>query len=93
MTTSPEKSNPQNDDVERQPTNASAESPEAPFSIFTTGQKQLIVFLAATAGVFSPITGSIYFPALNILAQDYHVSNSLINLTVTTYLVRCDSAA
>jgi TRAP-type uncharacterized transport system substrate-binding protein len=32
------------------------------------------------------MTGSIYFPALTTIANDLNVSNSQINITVTTYL-------
>ena len=66
-------------------------APDPPYSIFTPRQKKLIVFWAGTAGIFSPLTGSIYYPVLTVLARDYHVSNALINLTVTTYLVRANS--
>jgi hypothetical protein len=37
---------------------------------------------------FSPFTAQIYFPALTSIAKDLHVSNSKINLTMTTYMVR-----
>lgn len=59
----------------------------APYSIYTTRQKRFIVFMAAFAGLFSPISGTIYFPALNPLSEDLHVSNGLINLTLTSYMV------
>ena len=59
----------------------------APYSIYTTQQKRFIVFMASFAGLFSPISGTIYFPALNPLSEDLHVSNGLINLTLTSYMV------
>ena len=58
-----------------------------PHSIFTTNQKRFIVFMASWAGFFSPVSGQIYFPALNSLARDLNVSNSLINLTLTSYMI------
>lgn len=57
------------------------------YSSFTKGQKQYIVFLTAFGGLFSPLSGNIYFPALNALAKDLKVSNQLINLTLTTYMI------
>ena len=57
------------------------------YSVFTKSQKIFIVFMASWAGFFSPVSGQIYFPALNALARDLHVSNSLINLTLTSYMV------
>lgn len=56
-------------------------------SVFTRNQKRFIVFMAAWAGFFSPVSGNIYFPALNPLAEDLNVSNTLINLTLTSYMV------
>jgi predicted MFS family arabinose efflux permease len=47
----------------------------------------LMVVFAAIAAFFSPLTASIYLPALNTLAKDLNVSNSQITLTITTYLV------
>ncbi|CEJ59233.1 hypothetical protein PMG11_07864 [Penicillium brasilianum] len=57
------------------------------YSAFTISQRRFIVFMASWAGFFSPVSSQIYFPALNTLAQDLHVSNSLINLTLTSYMI------
>lgn len=56
-------------------------------SVFTRNQKLFIIFMASWAGFFSPVSGQIYFPALNALSKDLNVSNSLINLTLTSYMV------
>ena len=56
-------------------------------SIFTENQKRFIVFMASWAGFFSPVSGQIYFPALNALSADLKVSNTLINLTLTSYMI------
>lgn len=50
----------------------------------------LVLTLVNAAGVgsfFSPFTANIYFPALNALGQDLHVSSGLINLSLTTYMI------
>lgn len=70
--------------MQRTQTSASV---EPPFSIFTIHQKRFIVFMASWAGFFSPVSANIYFPALNALAQELHVSSSLINLTLTSYMI------
>lgn len=57
------------------------------YSSFTLWEKRLIVLGASLAAFFSPLTAQIYFPALNILQQDFHVTSSQINLTVTTYMI------
>ena len=58
-----------------------------PFSIFSRWEKTIYVYTASLAGFASPVSSSIYYPALNLLARDLHTSLSNINLTITTYLV------
>lgn len=57
------------------------------FSVFTVNQKRAIVTTGSFASFFSPLSSSIYFPALNTIATALDVSITKINLTVTTYLV------
>jgi hypothetical protein len=57
------------------------------YSIFSKDLKRYIVFTSSWAGFFSPLSSQIYFPALNTMAADLHVSISLINLTLTSYMV------
>lgn len=57
------------------------------FSDWKPWEKRLIVFTASSAALFSPLSANIYFPIFNTLAKDLHVTNTLINLTVTTYMV------
>ena len=72
-------------DLIRTTTTASSAGPV--HSVFTTNQKRFIVFMASWAGFFSPVSGQIYFPALNALSTDLKVSNTLINLTLTSYMI------
>ncbi|EPQ60395.1 MFS general substrate transporter [Gloeophyllum trabeum ATCC 11539] len=60
---------------------------EKPFSIYTSGEKWLIVSLAAFGGLFSPLTANIYFPAIPTIATAFHKSIELINVTVTVYMI------
>nr|A0A348HAX9.1 RecName: Full=MFS-type transporter phiD; AltName: Full=Phomoidride biosynthesis cluster protein D [fungal sp. ATCC 74256]BBG28501.1 putative transporter [fungal sp. ATCC 74256] len=60
---------------------------DAPYSVHSVGRRRLIVLAASLAGFFSPLSASIYYPALPVIAHNFHVSNSQINLTVTTYLI------
>jgi hypothetical protein len=66
---------------------ASPTAASEPHSIYTQNQKRLMVVAAAVASTFSPITGNIYLPALNSVAHDLKVSNSVVTLTVTFYMV------
>ncbi|KAE8324467.1 major facilitator superfamily domain-containing protein [Aspergillus sergii] len=58
------------------------------YSAFSKAQKRYIVFCTSWAGFFSPVSSQIYYPALNTLAHDLHVSGGLINLTLMSYMVR-----
>ncbi|KAF2169056.1 hypothetical protein M409DRAFT_65354 [Zasmidium cellare ATCC 36951] len=60
---------------------------DTPYSVFTTSQKRWIVFTAAMASFFSPLSSSIYFPSITTIARDLGVDTTQINLTVTLYLV------
>ena len=60
---------------------------EKPYSAFTTWQKRFIILAASTGSFVSPLTSNIYYPALNTIASDLHVTISQVNLTITTYMV------
>ena len=66
----------------------SAESPDdIKYSNFTKGQKRWIVLLVAFAGMFSPLSSFICYPAIHTIALDLGVTITLINLTVTSYMI------
>ncbi|EXV04499.1 MFS transporter [Metarhizium robertsii] len=58
-----------------------------PYSVFTPWQKRAIVLGAAVTAFFSPLTAQIYLPALTQLSRDLGVTNTQINLTITTYMI------
>jgi hypothetical protein len=80
-------------DIEKTPTsqvpasNNGQPPAQEQFSVFTLGQKRAIVLMGSLASFFSPLSSSIYFPALDTVAAALGVSISQIDLTVTTYLV------
>ncbi|PYH91156.1 MFS general substrate transporter [Aspergillus ellipticus CBS 707.79] len=57
------------------------------FSVFTVNQKRAMVAVGSLASFFSPLSSSIYFPALDTIADALNVTTSKIDLTVTTYLI------
>lgn len=61
--------------------------PQANFSTWSHRQKVALVVMVSCFSFFSPLSANIYYPIFNTLSQHYHVSNTLINLTVTTYMV------
>ncbi|KAK3688692.1 major facilitator superfamily domain-containing protein [Podospora appendiculata] len=71
------------------PSEAPAPSADTPpvYTSFTLWEKRLIVLAASFSAFFSPLTAQIYLPALTVIADEFAVSSSQINLTVTTYMV------
>nr|QZS37376.1 C016A protein [Hypoxylon sp. CO27-5] len=63
------------------------QSAEPPYSIFTHREKALMILMVSFTAMISPLSGAIYLPALPSISRDLNVSTSLINLTVTTYLI------
>lgn len=57
------------------------------YSAFTNSTKRWIIGMSALSSFVSPMTANAYFPALNAISSDLKVSISLINLTLTTYMV------
>ncbi|OBT68707.1 hypothetical protein VE03_01630 [Pseudogymnoascus sp. 23342-1-I1] len=58
-----------------------------PYSVFSKRQKQYIVFMVTVGAFISPTSANIYFPALNPLAKDLNVSDALINVTLTSFMI------
>ncbi|KAI1845232.1 hypothetical protein JX265_005387 [Neoarthrinium moseri] len=61
--------------------------PSPPFSVFSLIQKRLIVFIVALTTLLPPLTASIFYPVITLLARDLNVSVTEINLTITIYLI------
>ncbi|OBT60772.1 hypothetical protein VE03_09747 [Pseudogymnoascus sp. 23342-1-I1] len=80
---------PSTHDLEKQEPPFQLTSPDdrALYSHFTKPQKRLIITLIAFAGLFSPLSSFIYFPAITSLASSLNVSVEKINLTITSYMV------
>lgn len=57
------------------------------YSAFSKRNKRLIIAMVSISSFISPMTQSIYFPAINPIADDLGVSVGLINLTITTYMI------
>ncbi|GLA31660.1 hypothetical protein AnigIFM63326_010340 [Aspergillus niger] len=73
-------------DLEKEP-NQDAPPRLEVFSVFTVNQKRAMVATGSMASFFSPLSSSIYFPAMDTIATALNVSTSKIDLTVTTYLI------
>ena len=58
-----------------------------PYTVFSQRQKLFIVLAATFASTFSPLSANIYYPALNAIGEELDISDSLLNLTITSYMV------
>ncbi|PTB52535.1 hypothetical protein M431DRAFT_556908 [Trichoderma harzianum CBS 226.95] len=57
------------------------------YSIYTQRQKFFIVFMSSLGGFFSPLSANTYLPSIPSLSEYLGVSPSLMNLTVTAFLI------
>ncbi|KAI7900386.1 major facilitator superfamily domain-containing protein [Cokeromyces recurvatus] len=57
------------------------------FSAFSKKTKLLIVVICCFAGIVSPLSANIYFPALDAIQKDLNTTTELVNLTVTVYMI------
>lgn len=71
---------------DEKPSNTKEED-SPPYSSFTRWQKAWMTFLVAFAGMFSPMSSFIYYPAINSLAEGLGTTVQNINLTITSYMV------
>jgi hypothetical protein len=62
--------------------------PEQLYSIFPKWQRGTLVYIASLAAFASPVSSTIYYPAMETLAHDLNTSLTNISLTITTYMVR-----
>ncbi|KAK0658025.1 major facilitator superfamily domain-containing protein [Cercophora newfieldiana] len=64
-----------------------SDAKEEPYHVFTRRKKWQLVLIVSLAGLFSPLSSNIYFPALGAIADGTGSSLSLVSLTVTVYMV------
>ncbi|KFA75748.1 hypothetical protein S40288_04984 [Stachybotrys chartarum IBT 40288] len=62
-------------------------TPSPPYTVFARWEKHVIVLAASVTAFFSPLSAQIYLPALTPIAEDLHVTNAQVNLTITTYMI------
>lgn len=63
------------------------ETPEPPYTIFKKWQCVTYVYVASLAAFASPVSSTIYYPAMLSIATDLNTSLTKISLTITTYMV------
>jgi len=60
---------------------------DAPWSRWSAKQRKWIILSASFASLLSPLSGQIYFPALEAIAKDLHITDSQVNISITTFLI------
>ena len=68
-------------------TSISRQTTGPPYSIFSKRTKMFILVMVSFSSLISPFGATTFYPSLDILAKDLHVTPSLINLSLTTYMV------
>lgn len=58
-----------------------------PYSVFTRGEKVWITFLVSVSALISPFGATTFYPALNVLSDVLHVTPTMTNISITTYMV------
>src|SRR4051794_39597713 len=57
------------------------------YTVLSRREQNLILILLGISMLVSPLTATIYFPLLPLLATHFHTSAQAINLTITVYIV------
>ena len=58
-----------------------------PYTIFSSRAKVFIVASVSVSSLISPFGATTFYPAINVLADQLHVTPTLINLALTTYMI------
>ncbi|KAK0668211.1 major facilitator superfamily domain-containing protein [Cercophora samala] len=56
------------------------------YHVFSRREKWLLVWIVSFAGLFSPLSSNIYFPALGDISAHVQTEIAMISLTVTVYM-------
>lgn len=58
-----------------------------PYSVFSSPMKIWIIFLVSVSALISPFGATTYYPALNVLTDVLHITPTMTNISITTYMV------
>lgn len=61
--------------------------PQPPYHVFDRWKKRQIVLLVTCAGVLSPLSTSIFFPALPAISTGFAISSTSVMLVVMAYMI------
>lgn len=58
-----------------------------PYTTYTPSRQLSIVLIVTIAGFFSPLCGAVYLPSLILFTKIFHTTGTVINATVSVYMV------
>ncbi|KAJ5280945.1 MFS transporter [Penicillium angulare] len=61
--------------------------PKPPYTAFSAPRQGFLLAIITVAGVFGPLAGNIYLPALPVLKKAFHKTETEINFTVTVFML------
>lgn len=64
-----------------------------PYTIYNHTTKMFILASVSVSSLISPFGATTFYPALNTLAEQLNVTPTMVNLSLTTYMVRKDPQA
>jgi hypothetical protein len=70
----------------QQPKNDGPPAPPA-YTAIPAYRRTFILSIVTVAGFFGPLAGNIYLPALLVLEREFHVSSTVINATVSVFMI------
>jgi hypothetical protein len=62
-------------------------SGDEPYSVYNQTTKTFLIISVSFMAIISPLSSAVYLPAVPQIGHDLDVSPSLINLTITSYMV------
>ncbi|KAA8913035.1 major facilitator superfamily domain-containing protein [Sphaerosporella brunnea] len=63
------------------------QQPDPSLHLFSRRKKKAIIHLMAIAALFSPLSSNIYFPAIESISKDLHVSSAMVQTTISSYMI------
>ncbi|KAH7109476.1 major facilitator superfamily domain-containing protein [Dendryphion nanum] len=60
---------------------------DTPYSIFGPAMKMWIIVLVSVSALISPFAATTYYPALNVLSEVLDITPTMVNVSITTYMI------
>ncbi|KAL2859116.1 major facilitator superfamily domain-containing protein [Aspergillus lucknowensis] len=64
-----------------------SETYDPPYSAFPEPRKRFFLAIVTAAGLFGPLCGAVYLPSLTLYQDVFHTTGTVVNATVSVYMV------